>query len=241
MKKILKYAAPVVLTACLLSTLRANANPVGLTVTSSLGGTGTGVVSGNQDTYDQAGSTVLLGTGGPISGWSSLQGTGTFPVPPPVAQQLSTVDVTSSAASTLTLIYSASSITVSETGGNTIDVGFTAATLSAGLTGELLVFIDEGNSGNNLDDTAASLTGLTPVYTETLSSVSSEPIIGLAAPTGTYDLTEEFIINASSSGQNAQFQATLDAVPAVPDGGMTMMLLGGVFCAMGAVRRKISK
>jgi len=57
--------------------------------------------------------------------------------------------------------------------------------------------------------------------------------VDLGPTSGTWGIT----LNAS--GATFQFTGT-STVNAVPDGGTTMMMLGGAFCAIGALRRKIS-
>jgi len=224
MKKIFKYAS-VALLAGLLHTPYVKGNSMGLYASSSSGGSQTG--TGNP--------VDIITTPGTITDWSTVTATGSYTFPP-AYESLSTLDVKSTGAGTLDIFYSVAGIT---TPGETLDISLTANNLTAGITVKDYVWTDTGNSGNNVDDNAASLLGAgVSQVNNTLTLTGVGAVIGSGAAPGTpYSLTEEFVITATGANQTAQFQA---AATAVPDGGTTMIMLGGAFCVIGAIRRKTS-
>jgi hypothetical protein len=223
MKKILKYA-PVVLLAGLLSGQRANANSMGL-IASDTTGSSTGTASGTTD---------IISGPGTITDWATITATGNYTFPPG-NETLSTLDVTSTGAGTLYILYSVAGIS---TPNKTLDLSLTSLGISGGMTVQDKVYVDTGNGGNNIDDTLASLAGAAQVN-GTLSLGGLSVLSGSGPAPGTpYSLTEEFIITATGANETAAFQAGADSVP---DGGTTMIMLGGAFCAIGAIRRKISQ
>lgn len=59
---------------------------------------------------------------------------------------------------------------------------------------------------------------------------------------GTYTYLEEIIIGGTATGANVSFDASLAVTPnPVPDGGTTLMLLGGAMTGLVAIRSKFGK
>jgi len=218
MKKILNYSAAALM-AGLFITQHAFANPMGLVATSGAT-SATGTVTLGQD---QITPTAL-------TGWTSVSATGTFTTPPATVDE-QTLDVTSTAAGTLTLFFSVSGIT---TAGSKGLITLTAnQVIPNGLTVSDMVFVD---TANGIDTNSASVSGLPQVGpTLTLGGLALTSGTG-NVPAGPFSVTEELIISASAAGQTANITAEFAEI--VPDGGITLTMLGGALCAIGAIRRK---
>ncbi len=63
--------------------------------------------------------------------------------------------------------------------------------------------------------------------------VTGSPVDVLGAGSGTWTM------QLSDNDASLSFQAGSTTTGSLPDGGTTMMMLGGAFCAMGALRRKL--
>jgi hypothetical protein len=63
---------------------------------------------------------------------------------------------------------------------------------------------------------------------------------GVASIEGLEDTPGTWIFQANQSGGSFSFASSAEVTPEVPDGGMTLMLLGGALSALAVVRRKLA-
>ena len=210
MKKIILAATMAV---ALLATTMANANTISLTATSGTTLTGTIVAPGE----DQ----ISFGT---LNGWSfSVIGGTTFPASGTAAApylDLNTVLITGIGAGNLVITFSGTDYT--GIGGAKVVVQ------NSTLTGTFQAY---GGSSDLINDETHALLG-SPI---TLST-SPQTVLGLGV-LGTspnpYSLTEVLTITGGAPG-------SLDSIlTEVPDGGLTMTMLGTALVGLQILRRKV--
>jgi len=160
---------------------------------------------------------------GSVGGWSLSVSTGTFLGASGL--DINSVSTSGGTSSPLEILWS-SSFASPVSGNYLATVG---GTLNGGLTVAFSSYV-----GSTILSTGTQLTPTITFSTSPYSGSSS----GTASPSATY-LTEEALI---SNGQTSGAQASFDfSVNAVPDGGMTLALLGGSMAGLTLIRSKINK
>ncbi len=201
--------------AALLAVPLAKANSVSLEViangTTVYNVSATGVASGGTLEYSAT-----------IGSWNITINSFTYPFPTygslaSADLDTSTVDVYSSSGGTLEIIFSGNDYTGVGTG--ILTVGGTARNMS----GSYSAYYDGGNTLGAETSLIGTTTGITSGSAE--GSVGSTPC----------SLTQDIFLTAGSGGGHA----SLDAELTVPDGGLTIVLLGGALAGLQMFRRKL--
>jgi hypothetical protein len=210
--------------ALLVSAPLARANAV-LTVISgsssvSVPDLGTGAASTTQVSFAGWNITVDSGIGYDVSGTASLP-----------QMDVSTQDHGSGSAGTLYVIWSQTGYTfigpVDATISQTVSVSEGAAITynTYATTGGILVPTDVGGVATGLP--------ATPLTTQVLTSTAGTVTAAFGNDPGDPTLTQELIISGTTLGVSAD--AHLDGVP---DGGLTVALLGGVLVGFAGIRSR---
>ena len=93
-----------------------------------------------------------------------------------------------------------------------------------------------GDAGNTALATTTLLGTEGPFTGPGAFSKNGNASVGLAVLGSHYSLTQQVVITATGAGTSS-----FDAEAQVPDGGTTLVLLGGSMLGLGAIRRKLVK
>jgi hypothetical protein len=127
------------------------------------------------------------------------------------------------------------------------DYTVTAQT-SADIAGKLSVYFTTGATGAVIPGSVFGGTGSTPDNVNTFNiSWNFNPEQNLTGVTVGFESDLPPIFGSAAAlddnnwgSNNGADQVGAVLVPNAPDGGMTMVMLGGAFCVLGAIRRKLA-
>jgi hypothetical protein len=127
------------------------------------------------------------------------------------------------------------------TGSGTLDVFDGSAHLTAALTWSKLTVNGPGTGGQLNEFLTANLTGITYSGADPDLIALAGPGFGTETLSWTFPTGGHFLSNLASVAQTTSFSGSLETTPPpLPDGGMTVALLGLAFLGVEGLRRKLS-